>query len=94
MKIVVPLTPDALARVDKLDTMIAKLEHSLPTLNRGDRHACEKTIATLHHKLNKECIDALLREKGIAPVRGKTAAFGYKVRRDDEGKVNAVVWSP
>ncbi len=92
MKVIVPLASDALLRVDKLDKMVTALEANLPTLKRSERHKCQKTIDTLRHKLNKECIDALLREGGVAPVMGTSSTDGYRVTRGADGKVNAVIW--
>jgi hypothetical protein len=91
MKLIVPLTPDALARVDKLDAIIAKLEDNLPTLKRGERHKCQKTIKSLRHKLEEECIDALLRDGGVAPRSGRGGRGGYHVTRS-EGRIDAAVW--
>jgi hypothetical protein len=94
LKVNVPLTTEALARVDKFDAMIVKLRDSLPRLNRDERHKCEKTIKSLRHKLKEECVDALGREYGAVPMRSKSGSYGYRVMRDADGKVNTVVWAP
>jgi hypothetical protein len=87
MKSTVPLTPDALARVDQYDKMIAQLDRQLASgPARDERHAIQKSAKTLRHKIDEECKEALLREHGVAP-NGRV----YRVVRHDDGTIAAAV---
>lgn len=87
MRVVVPLSTGALARVDKLDRMVKELSrHAKDMSPCKARRELEKTIKQRRAELDQVCNDALMRAKGIGLIEG------YKVTRAASGKITGAIW--